>query len=474
MRNVMLQADTHSSCASFLPLSRLLNTGRSANHSIAYGEKGLAIPWVEFASRVNAICDRLLSRTERFWALSCTDAYTFACAFLAVLHANKAVVIPPNFQPATLTALQGAFDGVIADHAMPAAAWPVLSVAEEYATTARVLPPLHEGAEIHLYTSGSSGEPKRIKKRLAQLDAEVAALESIWGAGLGMASVVSTVPHHHIYGLLFRLLWPLAAGRPFDTVTCAEPQMLGERLSGLNPSLLVSSPALLARLPELIELDKLRPWPRMIFSSGGPLPRATALLFATSGGTPIEVYGSTETGGIAWRCQQQDDDSWIPLPDVRINSTRNGALSISSHFLGTTSSHVTADAAEILENGRFRLLGRLDRVVKIEEKRLSLPEMENRLRQHAWVADAAIVPLPPPARLGAVIALNKAGNKEFAIRGKRAVQATLREYLAERFETVLLPRSWRFPAELPLSDRGKISHAGLRRLFEEGQTGSAT
>jgi acyl-coenzyme A synthetase/AMP-(fatty) acid ligase len=37
------------------------------------------------------------------------------------------------------------------------------------------------------------------------------------------------------------------------------------------------------------------------------------------------------------------------------------------------------DGIELMPDGRFRLLGRLDRVVKIEEKRLSLPEMEARL-----------------------------------------------------------------------------------------------
>jgi acyl-coenzyme A synthetase/AMP-(fatty) acid ligase len=46
------------------------------------------------------------------------------------------------------------------------------------------------------------------------------------------------------------------------------------------------------------------------------------------------------------------------------------------------------------------LRGRLDRVVKIEGKRLSLPELEQRLQSHAWVAAAAAVPLPAPLRLG--------------------------------------------------------------------------
>ena len=70
-------------------------------------------------------------------------------------------------------------------------------------------------AALTLYTSGSSGAPKPIRKTLAQFDAEVRTLEAQWGALVGDATMLGSVPHHHIYGLLFRLLWPLAAGRAF-------------------------------------------------------------------------------------------------------------------------------------------------------------------------------------------------------------------------------------------------------------------
>ncbi len=68
-------------------------------------------------------------------------------------------------------------------------------------------------APLTLYTSGSSGTPKPIRKTLAQFNAEVHTLETQWGALVGDATVLGSVPHHHIYGLLFRVFWPLAAGR---------------------------------------------------------------------------------------------------------------------------------------------------------------------------------------------------------------------------------------------------------------------
>ncbi|MFP3656715.1 AMP-dependent synthetase, partial [Burkholderia sp. SIMBA_052] len=69
----------------------------------------------------------------------------------------------------------------------------------------------------------SSGRPKPIRKTLAQFNAEVHTLERQWGALVGDATMLASVPHHHIYGLLFRVLWPLAAGRAFDRAVSIEP-----------------------------------------------------------------------------------------------------------------------------------------------------------------------------------------------------------------------------------------------------------
>ena len=73
-----------------------------------------------------------------------------------------------------------------------------------------------------------------MRKYLAQFETEVAAQEALWGPALGEAAIVATSPHQHIYGLLFRLFWPLAAGRPFDAVTCAQPEELRQRLALLG------------------------------------------------------------------------------------------------------------------------------------------------------------------------------------------------------------------------------------------------
>ncbi len=66
-----------------------------------------------------------------------------------------------------------------------------------------------------LYTSGSTGTAQAIPKKLAQLGAEVAALETQFGALLGAADITATVSHQHIYGLLFQSV-VADHGRPRD------------------------------------------------------------------------------------------------------------------------------------------------------------------------------------------------------------------------------------------------------------------
>ena len=444
--------------SSLIPLHLLLARGRCAEDLVCHDGQRFVV-WCEFAERVGGAVARLKDRSEARWLLAADDPLRFAIGFLALLHAGKQVVIPPNAQPGTLAGLAGVVDAqYVGDDGWACGSEPF---------EPQALDP--QRAIIDLYTSGSTGEAKRVRKTLAQFDAEIAVLETTWGDSITDSTVLATVPHQHIYGLLFRLLWPLAAGRTFDAVTCTHPDTLTARLKQLGRAVLISSPAQLARLPELVTLASLEPRPAMIFSSGGPLAADTAETWLQQlGQAPVEVFGSTETGGVAWRRQGGDacDGRWTPFPGVTVGRDENGALVLNSPYLPDAARHVMDDAVELSVDGRFRLLGRLDRVVKIEEKRLSLPDMEARIHAHPWVRACALVPLAGRRqRLGAVVELNDEGRRQFTTAGKRIFVETLRKYLISYFERVLLPRHWRFPERLPVNERGKIAHSDLVRLF---------
>jgi len=316
---------------------------------------------------------------------------------------------------------------------------------------------------LSLCTSGSSGEPKRIEKNLRQLSNEVQALEQLWGAELGPACMIGSVAAQHIYGLLFRVLWPLCAGRPFVRRQLAFPEDL-QRASREHPAFAwVASPALLKRMGDNLD------WPalsqvRRVFSSGGALPvEAAQSLQRRLGQWPTEIFGSSETGGIGWR---QGADLWQPFAGVELSQGSDGALLIASPYLPAGHVEHTADAARIAEDGRFELLGRLDRIVKLEEKRISLPMLEQALAAHEWVSEARLgVVQENRASLGALLVLSEAGLSTLRSQGRRAVTEGLRRYLSGHCETLALPRRWRWLRQLPLNAQGKLPQAEVEALL---------
>ncbi|WP_339491412.1 AMP-binding protein [Pseudomonas rhizophila] len=316
---------------------------------------------------------------------------------------------------------------------------------------------------LSLCTSGSSGEPKRIEKNLRQLSNEVQALEQLWGTDLGPACVIGSVATQHIYGLLFRVLWPLCAGRTFVRRQLAFPEDL-QRASRQYPAFAwVASPALLKRMGDNLD------WPalscvRRVFSSGGALPtEAAQSLHQRLGQWPTEIFGSSETGGIAWR---QGAGLWQPFADVKLSQDSDGALLIASPYLPAGHVEHTADAARIAGDGRFELLGRLDRIVKLEEKRISLPMLEQALMAHDWVSESRLgVVQENRASLGALLVLSESGLHALRNLGRRAVTEALRRHLSEHCETLALPRRWRWLRQLPLNAQGKLPQAEVEALL---------
>jgi len=434
-------------------------------------EANQTIDFATFRARVSCLAAQLRETRARRYALCIDDPFDFACSLFALFACGKTPVIPANATPGYLADLADAYDAVLTHADVRAHAAHSVHAAHE----ARAATPLKIAADapLTLYTSGSSGTPKPIHKTLAQFDAEVHTLEREWGALVGDATMLASVPHHHIYGLLFRVMWPLAAGRAFDRAVCIEPQHVQSRIAQCGATVVVSSPAQLSRWPALPGFASLEPAPRAFFSSGGPLSAEAAAEYATAfGAAPIEIYGSTETGGIAWR-RQNETSAWQPMNGVEVRRGDDGALNVRSRHLGHGDWHRTDDAITIDDDGRLRLRGRLDRVIKLDGKRVSLPEVEARLVLHPHVAQASVVPLAGASRerVGAVVALTEAGGEALRSEGRVALAKTLRRHLAAYFDVVVLPRHWRFRIALPFDARGKLPVAAVAAAFEPRDEG---
>ena len=486
--------------AGWRPLTALPRDPTATSVAVAW-RAGRALSQADFASQAAAWRDLLAARPGARWALFFEDTFDFATALFGAWHAGKTVVIPGDMQDDTVARLRGVADGFLGD--LPGAlARPAPVRDPSFAPLDR------EATRLIVYTSGTSGEPLAIPKRLAQLDAEVHALEARFGAlcDIGLAPVNlapetvaagdavagfdrdpdvepplvwATVTHQHIYGLLFRVLWPLAAGRPFAAERLVFNEEIAQRIAG--PAVLVASPAHLRRLPEALDWSAARAGLRGVFSSGGPLPpEAAESALALLGVAPVEVYGSSETGGVAWRQRARHGDTWQPLPRIEFRIA-DGELCVRSPHLPDDAWYRTADRAVPAGDGMdgFELQGRVDRIVKIEEKRVSLTAMEQclaasddvvearvlMLADERPVVDAAGAVLAHATRPAVVVALSESGRAKLRDAGKPALVAELRARLLAAVDRVALPRRWRLVDALPANAQGKSPEALLGALF---------
>lgn len=364
---------------------------------------------------------------------------------------------------------------------------------------------------LSLWTSGSTGEPKRVPKRLSQFFGECEAIDMSMRETLGDAFpdrtvVFATVTHQHIYGLLFRLGWPLL-GRGLVTRRRHHfPEMLAKAMEAAPsvdgrplPILLISSPAHLARFTVPEVFSSVRDRVLLSVSSAGPLPPEGALAAHRAfGATPYEILGSTETGGIASRRRVVTENetvetpAWVPTPGMRVTLAREGEaverpLQVGDEGLLALTSrqlhHPTelgADRIRITDvspEGEvlgFTLLGRNDRILKVEGKRFSADALQKA------VLTMAVAPSGEPLFSDVRALVTRREREETALvavvrpealphllkEGKRALLQRLRKGLLSSFEAVTLPRRLRIVSHLPVNAQAKVTLSALEALFD--------
>jgi len=425
-----------------------------------------------FLRRACAWRQLLRDTPGRHFALYLDDSIEFAAALLGAWLAGKTVWLTADTLPGTCAALRLSIDGFLGE--FPEECAPLMPSGDAVADEG--LSPIGNASgdyvALIVHTSGTTGTAQAIPKRLSQLFSEVATLELMFGADIGNAAIVATVSHQHIYGLLFKVLWPLTAGRAVHARMQNFPEELLRVLSA-GPCTLVASPAYLKRLPEHLDWTQANGKLAAIFSSGGPLAKETAHAVAgLLNKAPIEIYGSSETGGIAWRQRGAgEDEGWQPLRGVACRLSAQGMLEVRSPHLSDDKWLQLADRVAFIDAQRFLLQGRSDRIAKIEEKRISLDAIEQALIASDLAAEARVIVTDEPPtqrqRIAAFIVPSVRGREVLDQQGKLALNRRLRNVLADTVEAVALPRRWRYLDSMPVNALGKTTHALLISALDE-------
>ncbi|MBP2170887.1 acyl-coenzyme A synthetase/AMP-(fatty) acid ligase [Erwinia toletana] len=408
--------------------------------------------------QVQALCSALRGRSEQRWALCFEDSYLFTAGLLAALHAGKTVIIPGHCRPSLLQEQSESFDGVLSDLDLSVAC-AQLQVEAPQQGDWPPLPAIKADAEVVLFTSGSTGKPRQVHKPLACLDHEAQWLAALWGERLQGCWLLASVTHQHMYGLAFRIILPMALGLPFaSTLVLYSEQLTAQPVD--RHYAFISSPAFLRRL----DFSLTPPSCKLIVSAGGALPAEAADGAGSWFGQVIdEIYGSTETGVLAWRSRRDAAPSWHPFNGVRFSRDAQQRWHACSALIPQREGLMLDDKLAFDADGNFQLCGRHDRVVKIEDKRISLSDIERRLLAIPEITDAVALQVARHGRSAIGVVLVLAGEPDAAqlTQLKRQWKQELQRWL----EPVAMPRFWRVVKVIPHNSQSKRAWPQIQELF---------
>lgn len=400
--------------------------------------------------------DWIRQQPTSVWALWEQDSYEFLVLFFAALNVGKKVILPPHRVRELEQELE-AQDIFFLQRST--------GISEVDLSVLQFDEVFLNDAHIEFYTSGSTGQAKAIPRTLQQLFNEVTGLEASFQLPQSCIAI-ATVSHQHIYGLLFKLLWPLACGRSFYQKQLAFPEDVVDVQQQIShfgcQNYVISSPALLKRWTSEVRLEDCV----YVYSSGGKLD---------SGVRPdlnrpiIEVLGSSETGGIAHR--QADDLPWTPFHNVEVKSTDQDELAVKTNHAYSQDWILTGDRVKILQpqdsQSSFQLFGRLDRIVKLEEKRLSLDAIERSLMSLPEIEQcyALVIEKDNRQMLAVVVKFSTYARQILIREGKAHYVRQLKSQLVDKLESIAIPRQWRFLSEMPQNAQSKLNKQYLASLF---------
>ena len=310
--------------------------------------------------------------------------------------------------------------------------------------------------EVVFHTSGSTGKSKTIIKPFETLAKEVAMHRAYYRARFPKLNpkdlvFLGTVQWDHMLGKLWMDMLPKAMGVEADSEVIGAPEVLIAKMRLSKRVFLVTTPSFLERFTIYADQYEVPKNCIEIVTSGARLkPEVAERAERIFGVRPRQIFGSTETGGVAWMREREIAEVFEPVKVEVVD----GRLLVKSPF-SFRRKYLMGDGVELAPDKRsFKLLGRMDRLVKINEERVNLAEMETKVVALGF-KEAALVKLEGErgAYLGLVVA------------GEAKPSLEMRKLLLPVFPRGTVPRKFRFVSEIPKNPQGKVLASEIVQMF---------
>ena len=365
----------------------------------------------------------------------------------------------------------------------------------------KVLPSIaNEGRAMILYTSGTTSRPKGVVTTYANITAQITSLVEAW-EWMATDQTVLCLPLHHVHGIINVVSSALWSGAVCEMLPRFDANAVWGAMASGNLTVFSAVPTIYVRLIAAWDaasrerqaiLTKGAAQLRLMMSGSAALPVATLERWREiTGHTLLERYGMTEIGMALSNpyCGERAPGKVgkalpgveVQLVDAEQNEVEPGTPG-EIEVRGATVFHeywgkpdetraafrdgwfVTGDTA-VVEDGSYRILGRSNiDILKTGGHKVSALEIEETLREHACVAECAVVGVPDlewGERVAAALVLRE---------GSVLDLEELRAWARPRLASHKIPSRLLLLEQLPRNAMGKVTKRAIRGLFEAGGT----
>jgi len=382
-------------------------------------------------------------REARSYAVCTTDSL-FALAMVLFLREADQSVLPLHGDTPLETALR------LAERAGCTGLF--YGTAEQYYPLQASAARADEQPSIYQFSSGTTGEPKLIRRSWEEVNGEIAAYNDRLAAhSLAEDTPVVLASITHAYGLISGVLSALERGIEPVVMSGKGPKAIAQCLRATPKHLLYGVPALLQGLAPLFEHGGVKL--RGVMSSGAPMSPILYEHYRQASALLLQQYGCSETGCASLAVDMEAyDDLGIPLGHLAIQAAAEpselmitiGGRAISTGDLGCT-----------FGEGNIRFLGRMDDLINVSGLKVMPAEVEEVICRLEGVVEAVVYRGVHP--------INGETVRAQVVASDRVTTGDVREWCLRHLPPYKAPSEVRMTASIPRMPSGKIS----RKLLEQ-------
>ena len=470
----------------FLAVLRLGAT--VVEHNPLYTAAELAAPFADHGARVAVVWDKVVPVVESLRG-SCALEHVVAVDMTRELPPLKrlALKLPIAKARASRDALTGPAPDAIAWHTLL-----------RHAPLDPAHPrPVADDVALMLYTSGTTGVPKGVPLRHRNLVANVIQGQA-WVPGLvsGQETFLVALPLFHAYGVTVSVLLGLSLAAKLVLLPKPEIPLVIEAIKRDVPSFVPAVPPLYRRIVDAaaeqgVSIQGIR------YGLSGAMPLSAELVDAwesATGGVLCEGYGLTETSpvivGNPMSKGRRPGSIGVPFPDTEIRIVdpedldrdvpqgEPGELLVRGPQVFDGYKDLPEETAKAFHDGWFRtgdvvtmapdgfltVVDRIKEIIITGGFNVYPSEVEEHLRSHESVADAAVVGERGDDGSERVVAVVVAAD------GHDVDPDALRAYCREGLTAYKVPRRVVQVDELPTNPMGKVLRRAVAARLRERES----